>query len=46
MTNPLDAWVFELADALDVDAAAIDRNLLLDVARDAAHNVAQEGVVV
>ena len=41
MTNPLDAWVLELADALDVDAAAIDRNLLLDVARDAAHGVAR-----
>lgn len=41
MTNPLDAWVLELAGALDVDAAAIDRNLLLDVARDAAHGVAR-----
>ncbi|WAX56901.1 DUF6457 domain-containing protein [Jatrophihabitans cynanchi] len=41
MTNPLDAWVLELAGALDVDAAAVDRNLLLDVARDAAHGVAR-----
>jgi hypothetical protein len=41
MTNPLDAWVAELAEALDVDVAAVDRTLLLDVARDAAHGVAR-----
>lgn len=41
MTNPLDAWVQELATALGVDAGAIDRNLLLDVARDAARGVAR-----
>jgi hypothetical protein len=41
MSNPLDAWVEELAAALGVDAGAIDRTLLLDVARDAAHGVAR-----
>jgi hypothetical protein len=41
MSNPLDAWVDELAAALGVDPGAIDRNLLLDVARDAAHGVAR-----
>jgi len=41
MSNPLDAWVEELAAALGVDAGAIDRNLLLDVARDAARGVAR-----
>ena len=41
MTNPLDAWVTELATELGVDPAAVDRDLLLDVARDAAHNVAR-----
>jgi hypothetical protein len=41
MTNPLDAWVAELAEALDVDLSAVDRDLLLDVARDAAHAVAR-----
>jgi hypothetical protein len=37
----MDAWIAELAAALDVDPNAIDRNLLLDVARDAAHGVAR-----
>lgn len=41
MTNPLDGWVAELAAALELDPEAVDRNLLLDVARDAAHNVAR-----
>jgi hypothetical protein len=41
MSNPLDAWVAELAAALGVEAGAIDRGLLLDVARDAAHGVAR-----
>jgi hypothetical protein len=41
MTNPLDAWVVELANELGVDPAAVDRDLLLDVARDAAHGVAR-----
>lgn len=41
MTNPLDAWLAELAAALDVDVAAVDRDLLLDVARDAARGIAR-----
>jgi hypothetical protein len=41
MTNPLDAWVHELSTALGVDPGATDVNLLLDLARDAAHGVAR-----
>jgi len=41
MPDTLAAWVAELAAALDIDPAALDRNLLLDVARDAAHGVAR-----
>jgi hypothetical protein len=39
--SDLEDWVTRLADALDVDAAALDRDLILDVARDAAHGVAR-----
>ena len=35
----LDEWVAALAAELDVDPEAVDLRLLLDVARDAAHNV-------
>lgn len=41
MTDPLDAWVTELAAGLGVDPSAVDTALLLDVARDAAHGVAR-----
>lgn len=41
MTNPLDQWISELAAALGLDPATVDRDLLLDVARDAAHGVAR-----
>jgi hypothetical protein len=41
MTNPLDAWVAELSAALGVDPDAADVQVLLDVARDAAHGVAR-----
>jgi hypothetical protein len=41
VNNVLDDWITELAAALGVDPAALDRNLLLDVARDAAHTVAR-----
>jgi hypothetical protein len=41
MPDTLAAWVAELAAALEIDPTAIDRNLLLDVARDAAHGVAR-----
>jgi hypothetical protein len=39
MTNPLDAWVDELSTALGVDPGATDVQLVLDLARDAAHSV-------
>ncbi len=41
MTNPLEGWISELAAALGVDPEAVDRDLLLDVARDTAHAVAR-----
>jgi Domain of unknown function (DUF6457) len=41
MPDALAAWVTELAAALEVDAADLDRDLILDVARDAAHGVAR-----
>lgn len=41
MSNPLAAWLQELADALGVDAESVDVNLVLDLARDAAHGVAR-----
>jgi hypothetical protein len=41
MTDPLSTWVAELAEALGVDPAVVDRQLILDVARDAAHGVAR-----
>jgi hypothetical protein len=37
----LGAWVADLAAALEIDPAMVDRDLLLDVARDAAHGVAR-----
>jgi hypothetical protein len=40
VTIELDAWIDELAAALDVDPAAVDQQLLLDVSR-AAHGVAR-----
>ena len=39
MTNPLADWVSELATELGVDVTAVDQDLLLDVARDAAHAI-------
>jgi hypothetical protein len=41
MPDVLADWVQELAGALGVDSADVDRDLLLDVARDAAHRVAR-----
>lgn len=41
MTAPLDAWVRRMCDALGLDSAAVDRDLILDLARDAAHGVAR-----
>ncbi|HEV7206251.1 MAG TPA: DUF6457 domain-containing protein [Jatrophihabitans sp.] len=39
--DALTQWVAELAAALEIDADVLDRDLLLDVARDAAHGVAR-----
>lgn len=41
MSDPLDSWVAELAAELGLDPHAVDRALLLDVARDAAHGIAR-----
>ncbi|MDQ2750727.1 MAG: DUF6457 domain-containing protein [Pseudonocardiales bacterium] len=41
MTNPLTSWLAELASELGVDSSVVDRDLLLDVARDAAHGIAR-----
>lgn len=45
MTNPLDAWVHELAAALGMDPA-VDTVLMLDVARDAARGIARPAAPV
>ncbi len=37
----LDAWLAQLGAALGIDPAVVDVDLLLDVARDAAHSVAR-----
>ena len=39
--NRLDDWIARLAGELGVDAGAVDVEVLLAVARDAAHNVAR-----
>jgi Domain of unknown function (DUF6457) len=41
MSDDLDEWIVELATALGVDAALVDRDLILDLAREAAHGVAR-----
>jgi hypothetical protein len=41
MANPLEDWVAELSTALQLDPAAVDRDVVLDLARDAAHGVAR-----
>ena len=43
MTDPavLDAWAAELAAALGLEDLPIDIALVLDLARDAAHNIAR-----
>lgn len=40
MPDTLSRWVEQLCDALQIDAAP-DRDLVLDLARDAAHGVAR-----
>jgi len=37
----LDEWTAQVAAALDLPADAVDRDLVLDLARDAAHSVAR-----
>ena len=41
MTDPLAAWTAELSAALGLDPSVVDTDLLLDLARDAAHGVAR-----
>jgi hypothetical protein len=41
VADQLQQWVDELAAALGLDPTAIDRALVLDLARDAAHGVAR-----
>ncbi len=41
MSDQLAEWVTRLAAELGVDAGAVDRDLVLDLARDAAHGVAR-----
>jgi hypothetical protein len=41
MPDVLASWVAELCAALGIDAAALDRDVVLDLARDAAHSVAR-----
>ena len=41
MADKLAEWITELATALGLDPDVLDRDLLLDVARDAAHGVAR-----
>jgi hypothetical protein len=39
--NLLDAWLHDAADALGIERASIQRDLLLDLTRDVAHGVAR-----
>ncbi|MQA15953.1 MAG: hypothetical protein GEV09_17935 [Pseudonocardiaceae bacterium] len=39
--NTLDAWTARTCHALDLDPAALDRDLVLDMTRDVAHGVAR-----
>jgi Domain of unknown function (DUF6457) len=39
--NELDAWITEMCAALGLDPSAVDRNMVLDLARDAAHGIAR-----
>jgi hypothetical protein len=41
MTGAVDSWIAELAGELGIDPAVVDRDLILDLARDAAHQVAR-----
>jgi hypothetical protein len=37
--DDLDRWITELCAALDLEPSVVNRDLLLDLARDAAHGV-------
>lgn len=39
--NTLDAWTSHVCHALDLDPGSLDRDLLLDLTKDVAHNVAR-----
>ncbi len=41
MMAVLEDWLAELGSELGVDASAVDRTLVLDVARDVAHGIAR-----
>jgi hypothetical protein len=41
MANALEDWVADLSTALQLEPAVVDRDLVLDLARDAAHGVAR-----
>ena len=41
MADALDRWIAEVCAALDLEPAVLDRDLVLDLARDAAHGVAR-----
>ncbi|MGN6607917.1 MAG: DUF6457 domain-containing protein [Jatrophihabitans sp.] len=41
MTNPLEAWLYRVADELGIDPSALDQDLLLDLTRDVAHGVSR-----
>jgi hypothetical protein len=44
--DTLDAWVAALASALDANPGDLDVQAVLDVARDAAHNVMRPGAPI
>jgi hypothetical protein len=41
VSDELDDWITELTSALGIDPAIVDRDLVLDLARDAAHGIAR-----
>lgn len=46
MANPLQDWLDELCRVLEVPREVVDRDLVLDLARDAAHGVARPAAPV
>jgi hypothetical protein len=39
--NPLEQWIATACEALGLDPASVDRDLVLDLTRDVAHGVAR-----